>query len=85
MNYSANAIRWNIGDLVLHDCDAKRADMLMRVVKYLPNSKVRAEYLDGKLRIRQTLRSRGSDSWFDLADLHDPARFGVVTTDRRPQ
>mgnify|MGYP001597968412 CR=1 FL=1 len=42
MNYDANTTQWKPGDLVLHDCDAKNATMLMRVVGYLSNGKVRS-------------------------------------------
>ncbi len=80
MNYEPNTITWTIGALVLHDCDAKRADMLLRVVKYLPNGKVRAEYVEEKWHRSQFYRRRrkdGDSGWFDLCDLHDPARFNV--------
>jgi hypothetical protein len=79
MNYEANTIHWQPGDLVLHDCDAKNPDMLLRVVRYLPDGKVRAEYVNAEKRKAQLFRLRhGNASWFDLAELHDPKRFGVA-------
>jgi len=33
MNYKANKEDWNLGDIVIHDYDAKKEHMLMVVVK----------------------------------------------------
>jgi hypothetical protein len=34
MIYEPNTTKWTVGTLVIHDCDAKRVDMLMRVMGY---------------------------------------------------
>ncbi len=34
MIYEPNTTKWTVGALVIHDCDAKRVDMLTRVIGY---------------------------------------------------
>jgi hypothetical protein len=83
MNYPANTVVWPIGSLVLHDFDAKRADMLMEVIKYLKDGTVRAEYVCEPWKSNQAKRVRKryvNSGWFDIKELHDPARFGVSAT-----
>lgn len=70
MNYRANERVWQVGDLVLHDADAKRADMLMVVVGYARDGLVRTRYVDDGRRGRVYRNP--------MAVLHDPARFGVL-------
>lgn len=71
MNYEPNEIDWNIGDLVIHDADAKTADMLMRVVEIgLPDGRLKTEYANRKGNEPHYLNPK------DV--LHDPARFGIV-------
>ena len=71
MNYEPNTIDWAVGDLVIHDADAKTADMLMRVVEI--------GLLDGRLKTVYANR-KGSESYYlNRKDvLHDPTRFGIV-------
>lgn len=52
MNYPPNRTSWNRGDYVLHDADAKRTDMLMRVVRQMPDGRFQTEYVDPDLRAK---------------------------------
>lgn len=71
MNYEPNARHWERGDFVLHDADAKRADMLMVVIGFTRDGLVKTRYRD---------RKRGRKVWVNpLAVLHDSARFGIAT------
>lgn len=71
MIYEANTTRWEIGDIVIHDADAKTDRMLMRVV---------GETDDGRLITRYLDRSVCRDKYENRPDvLHDPARFGITT------
>lgn len=72
MIYEPNTIRWMIGDLVLHDADRKRPEMLMRVIGYTPEGLCRTRYLDGTGRWRRAILTN------EITYLHDPARFGVA-------
>lgn len=70
MNYAPNTTHWPKGALVIHDADAKRANMLMVVVGFARDGRVKTRYLD-------TAQPR--NLWFnDLRYLHDPARFGIA-------
>lgn len=78
MNYESNAVHWKPGDLVLHDSDAKRRDMLMRVVNYATDGRCRTEYLfDSPDRRRMWRRGKRSTLLNPTVVLHDPARFGI--------
>jgi hypothetical protein len=73
MNYEANTIQWKRGDLVLHDADAKKPDMLMEVTGYAKDGRCATRYktpcpMNGGRRTR----------WLNsITVLHDPKRFGV--------
>ena len=72
MIYEANTTRWKIGDIVIHDADAKTDRMLMRVV---------GETDDGRLITRYLDRSVCRDKYENRPEvLHDPARFGITTS-----
>jgi len=84
MNYQPNTTEWKPGDLVIHDADAKRPDMLMVVlgrIKSGPNKGMfKTRYLN-----TDACRSRGSmHQWRktiwknSIGSLHDPTRFGIV-------
>jgi hypothetical protein len=77
MNYEPNTRVWKPGDLVIHDCDAKRTDMLMRVIRYLPDGRCQTEYVDNKLAKRWGKGTR-SKLLNRLDVLHDPNRFGLL-------
>lgn len=83
MNYEANTIEWKPGDLVLHDDDAKRADMLMVVISRIrsgPNAgRYRTRYLNtDACEARKAMHQYRRTVWKNsIEKLHDPARFGV--------
>ena len=76
MIYEPNTNKWPIGALVIHDSDAKRADMLMRVVGY--------DKVTGECKTRYAYPLEQPKVWRktiwrnDVQCLHDPARFGIV-------
>lgn len=74
MNYTANTTRWAFGDLVIHDADAKREYMLMRVVDYAADGRCQTEYVDKDQR-RQWNRNGEGPLLNRLEVLHDPKRF----------
>lgn len=73
MNYEANKIDWKIGDLVIHDCDAKSYHMLARVTEIKTtneDTKYKTEYLDKKLNYQD---------WWNTKDvLHNPKIFDLT-------
>ncbi len=78
MNYPENKEKWERGDIVIHDADAKEHKMLMRVVAF--NSRngryitryVYPGWIEGK-------SSGLSDSYQnDIKSLHNPRRFGLI-------
>ena len=72
MNYEPNTIDWKIGDLVIHDCDAKSEHMLARIAEKKETKKgmrYRMAYLDDKLNYEEWWNSKES--------LHDPKRFNL--------
>lgn len=74
MIYDANTTHWPVGSLVIHDCDAKKAEMLMRVTGYdRANGLVRTRYVHpGHLsrRMRGVFKN-------ELRFLHNPRRFQI--------
>lgn len=69
MNYEPNTVQWGVGDLVLHDADAKRPDMLMVVI---------GTYTDGDVLTRYLINNLPSKSYVNPIDcLHDPALFNI--------
>jgi hypothetical protein len=71
MNYEANTCQWRVGDIVIHDGDAKEPKMLMRVTGELEDGRCTTRYLHP-----------GQPRKFyenDIAELHDPAQFGIST------
>lgn len=69
MIYEPNTMKWAVGALVIHDCDAKRADMLMRVIGY--------DRVSGECKTRYVYQM-GDEVWLnDVRYLHDPARFSI--------
>lgn len=71
MNYPANIRHWTKGDIVIHDADAKRDDMLMVVIGYTRDGLVKTQYRDR--RHRRTVFTNA------LRYLHDPALFDIPT------
>lgn len=74
MNYKPNTIDWEKGDMVIHDADAKKNYMLMRVIKVQKNGLVVTEYIDKNINILSGKRFKN-----DKKFLHLPDRFGIET------
>jgi hypothetical protein len=80
MNYPPNTTRWPVGALVIHDADAKRAEMLMRVVGYdKASGKCKTQYAYPSLVPQQWRRKVWRN---DIAALHDPALFFDIGQDK---
>lgn len=69
MNYEPNTTQWKVGDVVIHDADAKRNDMLMIVVGFSNDGWYKTTYMS-KLKPQKTYHN-------ELKYLHDPKRFGL--------
>lgn len=82
MIYNANATRWQPGALVIHDADAKRAEMLMVVTSYSRKTGLcitrynNPDAFGGDFPGNATYKN-------DIAALHDPARFGIAISEER--
>lgn len=73
VNYPPNTQRWQRGDIVIHDKDAKRPEMLMVVQGYHRyTGECRTTYLHPDYL--QCMQKR---YYNDIQYLHDPARFGI--------
>lgn len=74
--HDPNTTQWQPGDLVIHDSDAKRADMLMIVLGQDATGTFRTRYAFPWAQPRPWRRKvwRNTMEW-----LHDPARFGIST------
>ncbi len=79
--HDPNTRQWKPGDLVIHDSDAKRTDMLMIVLGQDASGVFRTRYAYPWVQARPWRRKiwRNTVEW-----LHDPARFGITVT-RLPQ
>lgn len=73
--HEPNTRQWKSGDLVIHDSDAKRADMLMIVLGQDAAGVFRTRYAFPWAQPRPWRRKiwRNTVEW-----LHDPARFGIT-------
>jgi hypothetical protein len=73
MNYNPNTTQWRVGDIVIHDADAKEPRMLMRIVDFDfsvdQQGLAQCQYVD--LRHDREIYPN------QIASLHDPARFGI--------
>ena len=69
-----NATPWRVGDFVIHDSDAKRADMLMVVIGCSRQGIYRTRYAFPEEQRRAWRRK----VWRNRVEsLHNPARFGI--------
>lgn len=70
-NCEPNKIIWSVGDLVIHDADAKTQKMLMRVVDTLEDGRIKTRYIN----------TAGGKPYYlnSIEVLHDPAMFGIDT------
>ena len=72
--HAPNATPWRVGDFVIHDSDAKRADMLMVVIGCSRQGIYRTRYAFPEEQPRAWRRK----VWRNRVEsLHDPARFGI--------
>lgn len=71
MNYEANTTYWKRGDIVIHDADRKSKRMLMKVIGFTRDDRVKTKYLN------QNVSKKTYDNPMDV--LHDPARFDIDT------
>lgn len=79
MNYPPNTTAWKIGDLVIHDADAKQAEMLMIVLGDSPDGRLCTKYAQAN-RMNGDLDRRRPQVWQNPPEvLHDPALFGIPT------
>lgn len=78
MPYPPNTIHWQPGALVIHSADAKRADMLMRVIGYDEAGLCRTEYVDQTDPGRAAFgRGEASTLLNDISHLLDPKEFNI--------
>lgn len=89
--YYPNTRYWKIGDLVIHDVDAKRKDMLMQVIGYnrvtglcitvyaFPSLRAEAECRGCSEQKQRSFMYKLSRQKYEneLRYLHDPRRFGI--------
>ena len=69
-----NATQWRVGDFVIHDSDAKRADMVMVVIGCSRQGIYRTRYAFPEEQPRAWRRK----VWRNRVEsLHDPARFCI--------
>jgi hypothetical protein len=73
--YEPNATAWKPGDLVIHDDDAKRPDMLMVVLGCSKMGVYRTRYAFPKLQAKEDRQKVWRNT---LEALHDPRRFGIM-------
>lgn len=73
--HEPNTTQWKPGDLVIHDSDAKRADMLMIVLGQDAAGVFQTRYAFPWAQPRHWRRKiwRNTVEW-----LHDPTRFGIT-------
>ena len=75
MNYKPNTIDWKVGDIVIHDADAKKPRMLMLVIRVQKNGLIVTEYIDENIRrLCLFLQTKYKN---DKKFLHDPKIFGI--------
>lgn len=72
--HTPNTTPWQCGDLVIHDADAKRIDMLMIVIGCSASGVYHTRYAYPWAQPRAWRRK----IWLNpMASLHDPVRFGI--------
>ena len=72
--HAPNATQWRVGDFVIHDSDAKRADMLMIVIGCSRQCLYRTRYAFPDEQPRAWRRKVWRNT---VESLHDPAIFGI--------
>jgi len=75
MIHEPNTKKWRLGDVVIHDADAKKHGMLMRVTGTTKDGSYITRYLDRSVSPERCVNR--------MEALHDPARFAIaVPSDR---
>ena len=81
MNYKENKIDWKVGDLVLHDADAKKEQMLMKVIEIMTDGQIKTRLVDPYMGRcpdhHRPLTVKERTFVNDKKYLHDPQRFNV--------
>lgn len=72
MNYEPNETEWQVGDLVIHDADAKKSEYLMKVTK--------VDRKDGLVETVYINQNEDQVYENDAKFLHDPVRFRIDDT-----
>lgn len=72
MNYPESTTQWKRGDIVIHETDAKKQLMLLKIVLALPGSMYCCKYIYHK-EIPTTPHRK-----FHISELHDPRKFGII-------
>lgn len=92
MNYTENNIHWQVGDIVIHDCDAKRPDMLMQIIEKYQDAHCKPRYvcayIDKEYHIGQKgFTEKEFNKWNrwnnSMKPLHDPKRFDIIIPDNK--
>jgi len=78
--HRANRKKWKVGDLVIHDRDAKEQRMLRVVVAVLGGGWVRTVFHD---RSELPANWRGRVFLDRMEELHDPRRFHISKPKRK--
>ena len=73
--HAPNTTRWRVGYFVIHDADAKRADMLMVVTGCSRDGIYQTRYAFPDAQPRSWRRKVWRNT---LEPLHDPCRFGIA-------
>jgi hypothetical protein len=74
-NYEDNITHWQVGDLVIHRADAKKPEMLMKVVGYTPTGLCITEYINKNYLPVMKLKQKYTN---EIKYLLDPKAFGLV-------
>lgn len=70
MNYEPNTFPWRLGDIVIHDGDAKQPDCLMRIMGIKqPSGLLKCQYVHPR-KPRKIYPN-------PIEVLHDPMKFGI--------
>ena len=78
-NYPENKICWKVGDIVIHDYDAKNKNLLQKVIKIQKNGLIITEYIDPDIMLpRRNVRFKNEGK-----SLHNPAKFGIDVKDKK--
>ena len=87
MNYEANNIHWQVGAIVIHDCDAKRPNMLMKVIERYQDATGQPRYVCAYIDDKYHMGSKGLtrkefNNWNrwdnSIKPLHEPKRFNIL-------